>query len=1077
MNYKSKYNLTYWNIRGILTNNKKKQDIANILKNLNSDIIFLAETNIDTNILNPISIPIPIQTFEHFSVGNGRGTGLSLLYRNSATTYCISKEEIGNTGRAIFSKFRIHNEVVSILAIYAPAKSKERKNFFLSLKEFLHTPDFIIGDFNIDVNKLTKKHPWFKILINSYHLNLLKLENQNYTFTDSNNRKHYLDCVYTNKFASSIASKCTAIENHISDHCIIKLSLNIKQSNNHSYRRKPWRANKLILNNDKIVETISDFCKNMANTSLNPIKKWNHLKNGLKKIAKKSEGILEENMLINKLHSLLRRTNKNINDNNSKDDLKPILDKLYYNKISKKSLEYKLFNELPSSYLTQKLKRDNSAFKLNNILLEDDSISDDPTLILNKSHEFFSKSFKKEEFYDFEKHDTLLTRWKHDITLKNWEGFLDPFTSEEVKEVLYNMKSDKAPGPDGLPPFIYKTFWNQLGIPLLTFLNNMLKVNQLPTCFTEGLTVTLYKGKGLSGDMNNRRPITLLNTDYKIFSSLINRRLEPIIQSVCSSSQNGFLKGRSIFSNITLLDTILSSGKKDPQFSCIILDFKKAFDSIYHMAIRRTLFHIKAPNNVTNSIMNLLNNSYTRIIVNNLATKRIKIGKGTRQGDPISPSLFILTLECFNNYINSSNEISGFTLGNDTIKSLLFADDTTIITRDMYPNKIMHALNLLRNAIGIEVNWNKSQYITNNTKFIVPNCNRLKKEENFRYLGYIFNTNGIINNLDTTMTKIHSLANKWKSLCYTPFSIATVINHYLATMAYYQFYCSPILPITKYNKYEGPLKDMLFNNDKCRIKRINLSRAQAPFHQGGLNIPSMMNKHLAFKVSLFISIIYKDNCSRIETYWKTLLDTTQNLSSIGNIITRDKVLNKFLIALKKFNTLTNNALDIIHPLDINPKSLYTLLKTSAPLTKFSENQLKWFIPNSPEAAAVWRDCRHIKDHLLKSYLWKFLNRAFPIYPGSQCPHCSATDNHQHTFIDCPITKRTLEVLKAPLTWTPPFSFHDASQRSYNLTAIAIICRIIWTDRCNKKYNRPSTHPTTALLKEFRRLGILPTPQP
>lgn len=81
------------------------------------------------------------------------------------------------------------------------------------------------------------------------------------------------------------------------------------------------------------------------------------------------------------------------------------------------------------------------------------------------------------------------------------------------------------------------------------------------------------------------------------------------------------------------------------QSSIALIDFEKAFDSIDHDSLRRTLNHIGSPSRVTNVILNLLNNAQTKIRINGALTNPFKTERGTRQGDPLSSSLFILSIK------------------------------------------------------------------------------------------------------------------------------------------------------------------------------------------------------------------------------------------------------------------------------------------------------------------------------------------------------------------------------------------------------------------------------------------------
>jgi hypothetical protein len=100
----------------------------------------------------------------------------------------------------------------------------------------------------------------------------------------------------------------------------------------------------------------------------------------------------------------------------------------------------------------------------------------------------------------------------------------------------------------------------------------------------------------------------------------------------------------------------------DLQAIIALLDFNKAFDSISHDTIRQGLVALGAPVQLLNVILGMLSDSTTRVLVNGRLGSQIQIQRGTKQGDPISPVLFVIGLELLNKALNASN-MKGFNLG------------------------------------------------------------------------------------------------------------------------------------------------------------------------------------------------------------------------------------------------------------------------------------------------------------------------------------------------------------------------------------------------------------------------------
>ena len=112
------------------------------------------------------------------------------------------------------------------------------------------------------------------------------------------------------------------------------------------------------------------------------------------------------------------------------------------------------------------------------------------------------------------------------------------------------MKNNKTPGTDGLPCEFYKMFWNDIKMYLLRSYNEAFQTLKLSRSQTEGIITCLRKGKKPRQYLQNWRPITLLNVDYKVLSTVIANRMKKVLPEIISDSQKGFLKDRYIGENI-----------------------------------------------------------------------------------------------------------------------------------------------------------------------------------------------------------------------------------------------------------------------------------------------------------------------------------------------------------------------------------------------------------------------------------------------------------------------------------------------------------------------------------------------
>ena len=158
------------------------------------------------------------------------------------------------------------------------------------------------------------------------------------------------------------------------------------------------------------------------------------------------------------------------------------------------------------------------------------------------------------------------------------EGVL---TEKECFDALKNMDSDKTPGTDGLPAEFYKVFWKNISPFLIPALNFALESGHLSVTQRRGVIKLIPKKDAEPYFIKNWRPITLLNTDYKIVAKTIANRIKLVLLSLINHDQTGFLKGRFKGENIRLIDCVIQNAteKNIPGF-LLFIDFEKAFDSL-----------------------------------------------------------------------------------------------------------------------------------------------------------------------------------------------------------------------------------------------------------------------------------------------------------------------------------------------------------------------------------------------------------------------------------------------------------------------------------------------------------------
>ena len=142
------------------------------------------------------------------------------------------------------------------------------------------------------------------------------------------------------------------------------------------------------------------------------------------------------------------------------------------------------------------------------------------------------------------------------------------------------MHKNKSPGSDGLSAEFYTFFWNDLKDLLIGSLNAGYEQSTLSFTQRQAILTLLFK-KGNKASLDNWRPISLLNVDYKIAASVLCTRLKRVIEYIISEDQTGFMKKRSAAENVRLVQDIIDYYTSTNQSGIIMfLDFRKAFDNV-----------------------------------------------------------------------------------------------------------------------------------------------------------------------------------------------------------------------------------------------------------------------------------------------------------------------------------------------------------------------------------------------------------------------------------------------------------------------------------------------------------------
>ena len=392
---------------------------------------------------------------------------------------------------------------------------------------------------------------------------------------------------------------------------------------------------------------------------------------------KKKESIKQEIQLEEDIKKIEQDISENLGNtkpekflsfNGKKDQLQEIRKHKLEGVMLRSRCRYEDLGEKPTSYFLNLEKR-NFTNKVITKIIEEVKEYTSTEEILNSQKMYFKTLYRENIDIDDDPIETIIGENQTKLSDQDANSLEGEIKYSELAEALKNMKNSKTPGNDGFTAEFFKCFWIDLNVFILNSLNYGYKTGSLSITQKQGIITCLPKPNKSPFYLKNWRPISLLNVIYKLASSVIASRLKNVLHKLIHEDQKGFISGRFIGENIRLIYDILFETKQQEIPGLLLsIDFQQAFDSVSWKFITKTLDYFNFGPSFKKWINIFQNGSESCILQNGHMSDYFCLQRGCRQGDPISPYIFILCAEVLSHMIRKDTNINGIVIDKNEFK-------------------------------------------------------------------------------------------------------------------------------------------------------------------------------------------------------------------------------------------------------------------------------------------------------------------------------------------------------------------------------------------------------------------------
>ena len=789
-------------------------------------------------------------------------------------------------GRVIV--FDLHEEGyhITIACIYAP--NEDSPEFFKALGKILrdrHEHKVIIGDYNltltVDMDRLntysnnTKSKEEVENLCEEFTLNdVWRARNEQKKEFSWRKGGQYqkasrIDFALVSAGLDQLVEYIQYLSSIKTDHRAIYMVIDLDPfERGNGY----WKFNNSLLQNREFLGKMNiELDKIIANSEMmKPLERWEDIKKGIKRVTTKfsrKQGS-EDKLVISQLSEIVNNLEERLPLTREEEDLlqqtKVDLEERVLERtkgiLFRSKVNWAEHGEKSTKYFFSLEKARYNAKTCYKLLDKENKEVTNPEQILKIQRQFYEELYSKDEDVEFTRSNTFDIKVPVEIKVEQDKQI----TMQNLEEAIKLMNNNKTPGEDGIPVDFYKVYWAVLKQPFYDMVMEAYSQEELHETARKGILNLIPKAGKDTRLIKNLRPITLLNTDYKIIEKAIANKMVPALETIIHQDQRGFMKERRISVNIRkMLDIIKHAEKEDLEAIVLSLDFVKCFDKCSFSILHGSLEFFGFGQIVKDWTKILYRNYSVKVQNNGYFSDQIEIKKGVHQGGCCSSLYFLVIAEILALSLRANQEIDGITIKD--IRNILnqFADDMDIcsLATEKSIRAIYEELDKFKRQSGFTVSYEKTSLyrigsLRHSNAEMYGMSEYVWTNEDITILGVkIAHQNVIEKNYEHIEEKVRKILNSWQNRGLTLIGKIQVVNTLIASLFVYKMMVLPRIPKTLVKRIDNIIREFIWNKKKAKIAYKIL---QLPKKEGGLGLTNLVNRDIALKASWPI-ILWKEH--------------------------------------------------------------------------------------------------------------------------------------------------------------------------------------------------------------------------